>query len=92
MKQLSHKSLNVSASLSDLTQEQLEKFQELLGAGDEIKSAAAVKSLVVRAAIEAGFLTGVEKDMVRTMKPAAVAWLTQEILDYVKSEQTVPNP
>lgn len=91
MKTLEHKSLALSITLADMTQEQLENYQALLAAGSELKSAAAFNSLIVRSAIEAGFLTGVTKEALPAMKPAAVRWMTAQVLEHVKAEQEIPN-
>lgn len=86
-----HAKLHLKIELVDLTQEQLEKYQEfLVTGGKNLQSAAAFNSLVIRAAITTGFLSGVELVSIPVMRPAAVTWITQEVLAHVKEQNEIP--
>jgi len=92
MKTIEHKKLGVTARLADLTQGQLEKYQETLLADDKKpKSAAGFNSLVALAAIDAGFLLDIESSAaLKDWKPPAVRWLTEQVIAFVKEQTEVP--
>lgn len=92
MPAITHKKLNISAELKDFSQAQYEKYHgELLKLTKGIDTAANSNGAVVRAAIAAGFLSGVDYDAVANMSPAAVKWLTQKISEHVTEITTVPE-
>lgn len=88
---IAHKTLNVSAELHDFNQAGYETYHTALMQGVEGKvSSAVANGAVVKAAIEAGILTGVQVGEVGEMKPAAVIWLTKKIHLFVEETVTVP--
>ena len=93
MPQIHHEKLNVTATLNDFSQAQYEKYQTVLvniPTEREKIAMAVADGTVVRAAIDAGILTGVEAEKVGDMPPAVVKWLTRKIHFHVEEIVTVP--
>lgn len=91
MSLISHKKLNVSAELKDFSQAQYETYHShLLFLTKGVDTAANSNGAVVRAAIKAEFLLGIEYEKVGEMQPAAVKWITQKIAEHVTAITTVP--
>lgn len=91
MAHIKHKKLNVSGELSDFSQAQYETYHaELVALTKGIDTQANSNGAVVKAAIKAGFLSGVRPEEIPGMSPAAVKWLTQEIHKHVTAITTVP--
>lgn len=90
--------------LKDFSQAQYERYQPLvlkaakdnffsfgIENGGGITANAVVRGATIRAAIEAGFLTGLTPAEVGNLKPAAATWLAGKIEEHVK-EVTNPPP
>ena len=84
-----HKKLGIHAELKDFSQAQYETYHDELFPFQG-QPAAKTNGAVVRAAIKAGFLVGVDGEKVKDMKPSAVIWLTQEIHKHVIIVTTPP--
>ncbi len=92
-KTIEHERLNVKCAVADPTQRQLEIYQEkLLEFTANAKSAAVYNSSIIRAAIEAGVLTGIEPTSVGEMKPAAVKFVSVQVAVWMKECQDIPSP
>lgn len=85
----------LNIELLDFTQKQFETYQPLVikvskdayidfGGGTGISANSVVLGGVVRAAITAGFLTGVTAEQVDGLKPHVVKWLADEVRRHVK--------
>lgn len=91
-KTISHEKLAVTAVLEEPTQKQLETYQEkLLEFTQNAKSAAVYNSSMMRAAIMAGVLTGIEPGSIDGMKPAAVKYISQQVAVWMKECQDIPS-
>lgn len=89
----------LSGELKDFSQEQYETYQpavlkatrdnffEIAGSG--LSAEAVVRGATVRAAIRAGFLTGITIEEVGKLSPPAVRWLAEKIIEHVRK---VTNP
>jgi len=84
------KKLNLTIDLADFSQAQFEKYQEFLLKSDA-KTMAVKNGAVVKAAIDAGFLKGIELAEVPNKAPAAVAWATIRIHRHVVEVTTPPG-
>lgn len=90
---IEHAQLNVKCVLADPAQRQLETYQEkLLEFTANAKSAAVYNSSIIRAAIEAGVLTGIDPNSVGGMKPAAVKFVSVQVAVWMKECQDIPSP
>lgn len=91
MPTISHSALNISATLNDFSQAQFETYQSEILAQVKGKEDTAANSngAIVRAALKAGFLTGIPED-IGSMSPAAVKWLTKKIHEHVVKVTTPP--
>lgn len=84
---LHSKRYNINGELKDFSQAQYETYHdELLPLRNA--SNARTNSGVVRAAIKAGFLVGVEAGAVADMHPAGVVWLAGKVADHVRQVTT----
>jgi hypothetical protein len=92
MKPFVHKKLGITIKLEDLTQAQLEKYQEaIIAKSESVKAGSAKDRLIVEAAVEAGFLLEVTKESLPGMRPAVISWMTKTIVDFVREQRDVPQ-
>lgn len=84
------KKLNLTIELSDFSQAQFEKYQEYLLKSDA-RTIAVKNGAVVKAAIDAGFLKGVDPAEVPNMSPAAISWVTIRVHRHVVEVTTPPG-
>lgn len=84
--------LGLKVELAEPTQKQLEIYEEtLMALAENSKSSAKFNSSVVRGALSARIiLSGLMEADVDGMKPAAVKWLSAEILSFVNGVKTIP--
>lgn len=86
-----HAKLGLAIELKDFSQSQYETYHtKLLEYTKGRESVAVAAGAVVKAACDAGFLSGVKADEIGGMKPASVNWLTQKIHAHVLEIITPP--
>lgn len=85
----SHKKLGITAELKDFSQAQYEKYHDELFPFQGMP-AAKTNGAIVKAAIKAGFLIGVDVEKVGSMSPAAIVWLDKKIHEHVTAITTPP--
>ncbi len=85
-----HESLGLSVEINqDFTQEQYEKYQELIiEKGDGFKSIAAKTRIIIEAAQDAKIVTKIEGVY---EKPVAVKWLTMQIIAAIDKALEIPQ-
>lgn len=94
----------LTVDLKDFSQAQYEQYEPVLirsihentfdfgkTNGGSITAQAVVRGTSIRAAIRAGFLTGITVEEVGKLSPPAVTWLAGKIAEHVK-EITTPPP
>lgn len=87
---VTHKKLGITAELKDFSQAQYETYHDELFPFQGMPSAK-TNGAVVRAAIKAGFLIGIEYESVKSISPAAVIWLDKKIHEHVTAITTPPD-
>jgi len=90
--------------LKDFSQAQYELYEPALiksihentfdfgkSGGGHVTAQAVVRGASIRAAIRAGFLTGITLEDVGNLKPPAVTWLAGKIAEHVKEVTSPPS-
>ena len=101
MQDLTNK-FGLQVELKDFSQKQYAEFQPQVlratrdyyfefGSDGGLTANAAVRSVTIKAAISAGFLTGITPEQVDELKPYVATWLSEKIEAHVR-EVTNPPP
>ena len=89
--QLVNEKLGINAELKeDFTQAEFEKYQTILIEGtEEAKAESTISRMIVKAATDAGILTGFDKKL-EECQPRVIRWLTLKIRDFLVKQTEVP--
>jgi acetate kinase len=92
----------LTINLHDFSQAQFEEYQPQVikaaklaytefDGGTGVSASSVTRGETVRAAVKAGFLTGVTVEEIGELKPYVVEWLADQVRDHVKKVTTAPT-